>query len=99
MIKAEGIKGAYLEYKGLPLVREGNELYYGDMSDKYYLFMMIMSEKKNEKLDASVPDKVMIQIIETANPSNILKQKVTNGLAEALELGTAWLERANRDKA
>ena len=99
MIKAEGIKGTYLEYKGLPLVREGNELYYGDMADKYYLFMMIMSEKKNEKLNISLPDKVMIQIIDTADSNNILKQKVSNGLADAFEIGTAWLERANRDKA
>ena len=99
MIKAEGIKGAYLEYKGLPLVREGNELYYGDMSDNYYLFIMIMSEKNNEKLKVSLPDKVMIQIIDTKDPNNILKQKVTNGLADAFEIGTAWLERANRDKA
>ena len=99
MIKADGIKGSYLEYKGLPLVREGNELYYGDMSDKYYLFMMIMSEEKNNKLNIALPDKVMIQIVESANPTNILKQKVSKGLAEAFEIGTAWLERANRDKA
>ena len=96
MLKTEGIQGKYLEYKGLPLVREGNELYYGDFSDKYYLFIMIMSEKKDSKLDISLPDKVMIQVLESANPRNVLKQKITNGLAEAFEIGTAWLERANR---
>ena len=26
--------GSYLEYKGLPLVREGHTLCYGDMNDK-----------------------------------------------------------------
>ena len=55
--------------------------------------------KKNDKLNVSLPDKVMIQIIDTKDPNNILKQKVSNGLADAFEIGTAWLERANRDKA
>lgn len=96
MLKTQGIQGKYLEYKGLPLVREGNELYYGDFSDKYYLFIMIMSEKKADNLGISLPDKVMIQVVESANPTSILKQKITNGLAEAFEIGTAWLERANR---
>ena len=88
-----------LSYKGHPLMRKDSIIYYGDMSDKYYLFIMIMSEKKNEKLKLSIPDKVMIQIIDTKDPNNILKQKVSNGLADAFEIGTAWLERANRDKA
>ena len=96
MLKTQGIQGKYLEYKGLPLVREGNELYYGDFADTYYLFIMIMSEKKAGDLGFALPDKVMIQVVESANPTSILKQKITNGLAEAFEIGTAWLERANR---
>ena len=39
-----GIKGKFLEYKGRPLVRQGDDIYYGDMSDKYYIYMMIMNE-------------------------------------------------------
>ena len=45
MIKANGIEGKYLEYNGKPLVREGNEIYYGDMSDKFYLFMLVFHRK------------------------------------------------------
>ncbi len=96
MLDAKNIKGSYLEYKGLPLVREGNELYYGDMADKYILFMMIMGESKNEKTQLETATKVMVQVIETANMRNVLKQKVAQSLDEALEIGTAWLERANR---
>ena len=33
----------FLEYKGRPLVRQGDDIYYGDMSDKYYIYMMIMN--------------------------------------------------------
>lgn len=95
MLKANGIQGKYLEYNGKPLVREGNEIYYGDMSDKYYLFLMIMTEKKAAKLGVMIPDMVMVQIL-SRDGSEVLKQKVVNGLAEAFDLGTAWLERANR---
>ena len=57
-MKAVGIKGKYLEFKGQPLVRADNELYYGDMSEKFYLFMMIMGYREIEKFKIQVPDKV-----------------------------------------
>lgn len=95
MLEVKNIKGSYLEYKGLPLVREGNELYYGDMADKCILFMMIMGE--TAAADGNkVPSKVMLQILETADMKNVRRQKVVNSLDEALEIGTAWLERENR---
>ena len=96
MIKANGIQGKYLEYNGKPLVREGNEIYYGDMSDKFYLFMLVMSEKKAAKFDVNIPDMVMVQILPTDGSGRIEKQKMVKGLAEAFDLGAAWLERANR---
>ncbi len=88
-----GVQGKFLEYKGKPLVRQGNELYYGDFSDSHYLFMMIMSEKDAATANVKIPDKVMVQIIATAD-QKIEKQKVVNGLYEAFDFGTAWLERA-----
>lgn len=92
----DGIKGKVLEYKGKPLVRQDNELYYGNMSDKFILFLMIMTEKEDEKTKATVPGKVMVQIIPTDGSQKIEKQGMANGLYEALDLGSAWLERANR---
>ena len=96
MLKAEGIQGKYLEYNGKPLVREGDEIYYGDMADKFYLFMLVMSEKKASKFDMMLPDQIMVQILPTDGSNRIEKQKLVKGLAEAFDLGTAWLERANR---
>lgn len=92
----DGIKGKVLEYKGKPLVRQDNELYYGNMSDKFILFLMIMTEKEDEKTKATVPGKVMVQIIPTDGSQKVEKQGMANGLYEALDLGSAWLERANR---
>ena len=95
-MKTNGIQGKFIEYKGKPLVREGNEIYYGYMSDKFYLFMMIMSEKKASRLDVQIPDKILVQILPTDGSGKVEKQKMVSGLFEAFDLGTAWLERANR---
>lgn len=95
-MKANGIQGKFTEYKGKPLVREGNEIYYGYMSEKFYLFMMIMSEKKASRLDMNIPDKVLVQILPTDGSGKVEKQKMVSGLFEAFDLGSAWLERANR---
>ena len=95
-MKVNAIEGKFVEYKGKPLVRNGNEIFYGFMSDKYYLFLMIMSEKKASRLDIQVPDMVMVQILPTDGSNKPEKQKIVSGLFEAFDLGTAWLERANR---
>ena len=50
MLNAIGVKkGEFLEYKGRPLVRKDNDIYYGDLSEKYHVFMMIMAELPTEK--------------------------------------------------
>ena len=96
MLEAKGLgKGEYLEYKGRPLVRQDNEIYYGDLSDKYYIYMMIMSEKDTEK--GAVPDKIMIQLLDSATkmPADN-KQKIVNGFTDAFEFAEAWLARYNK---
>ena len=95
-MKTNGIQGKFIEYKGKPLVREGNEICYGFMSDKFYLFMLIMSEKKASRLDMQIPDKILVQILPTDGSGKVEKQKMVSGLFEAFDLGCAWLERANR---
>ena len=97
MLKTEGVgAGEYLEYKGKPLVRHGDDIYYGDLSDKYYVYMMIMSEKKSPKGDFDVPGTIMVQLLDskTKKPE---KQKITNGLAEAFEFAEAWLRYNDKD--
>ena len=97
MMKTNGIEGKYIEYKGKPLVREGDEIYYGFMSDKYYLYILIMSEVKASKLDVQVPNMIMVQIRSTTDGSIYdQKQKIVNNLFDAFDIGTAWLDRANR---
>ena len=94
MLNANGVgNNEFLEYKGRPLVRQGEEIFYGDLSEKFYIYMMIMTEK--DAGSNTVPDKVMVQLVdsETKRPSN---QKIVTGFKEAFEFADAWLERFNK---
>ena len=86
------VSGKYLEYKGKPLVREGNTICYGDMNEKCFLVLEIMSYK--EVNGHSLPDKILIQIIDSKDSTKILKQGDKNGLHDAFSIGLVGLERA-----
>ncbi|MBQ4509545.1 MAG: hypothetical protein II984_02375 [Clostridia bacterium] len=82
-------KNEYIMYKGLPLVREGDRICYGDLNEKYMLMLNILSEKENGE-----PDLIMVQIRHTDDKNKIVKDKQAfkNGLFEALDLGVEWLK-------
>ena len=77
--------------QGLPLVREGNVIYYGNMDDDYVLLMTIMTTKKYMGRD--VPDMIVVQILSTKEDMKIVKQDVKYGFYEAFDTGVIWLER------
>ena len=95
MLNATGVEsGEFLEYKGRPLVRKDNDIYYGDLSDNYHVFMMIMAEKPSSK-GTDVPATIMVQLM--AKDAKIPeKQTVLKSLTDALETAAAWLERYNK---
>ena len=86
------VGGEYLYYKDKPLVREGNTICYGDMSEKCILVLEIMSYKDVE--GNSVPDKILIQILDSKDSTKIIKQGEKSGLYDAFSIGLVWLERA-----
>ncbi len=83
----------FLEYKGKPLVRSGNEIYYGDMSDSHVVKFTILS--KNAQTDE--PNKINIQLLksntELGDKDRIVKESTKNTMFEALDVGFVWLER------
>lgn len=83
------VNGNFLMFRGKPLVREGQQICYGDMNDKYVLVLGIMSTKvvKNKE----VPDQVLIQILSTSD-GKVVKVASKTGLYEAFEYGLIWLE-------
>ena len=86
---------AFLEYKGKPLVRSGNMIYYGDINDAYVVCLMIKSE--TEVNGEKIADDVQVQLLatdETLPPKDrVIKKSEKKGLFTALDLGVAWLER------
>ena len=53
-----------------------------------------MSYKKVGEND--VPDKVFIQVVDSKDPSKIVKQGDKNGLYDAFGIGLVWLDMANK---
>ncbi|MFR8011281.1 MAG: hypothetical protein ACLU8W_05920 [Clostridia bacterium] len=89
-------KPQFLTYKGKPLVRNGNTIYYGDMGDKCVIMIQILTTKKYNDLELA--DKVTIQLLSTdpdVRPKErILKRSEKHGLYNAMDIGAIWLQRA-----
>ncbi len=89
-------KQDFLTYKNRPLVRSGNTIYYGNMTDKFVIKMDIKSSKKQDDLD--IADKVAVSLVHTDDnmspKDRVIKSSEKSGLYEALDLGAIWLERA-----
>lgn len=85
----------FLEYKGKPLVRSGNTIYYGDMNDAYVVCLNIKNSSKLK--DITLAEDVTIQLLatdESLSPKDrIIKKSEKKGLFDALDLGATWLER------
>ena len=88
-------KDQYVLYKGLPLVREGDMLCYGDLSEKYILTLQILG-----KDDKNQPNMIMVQICHSDNPNKIVtgKQSFKQDLYDALDLGREWLEHILKEE-
>ena len=89
----------FLTYKGKPIVRKGNEIFYGDMSEKYVVRFEILSASKDGAIE--IANKVSVQLIINDSDSPI-KERVTKEtekatLFDALDIGFIWLDRALKD--
>lgn len=89
----------FLSYKEKPLVRSGNEIFYGDMAEPYIVKFTILSSKKEGNTD--VPEKVSVQLlksdIQLSLKDRVVKETTKNSMFEALDFGFVWLERALKD--
>ncbi|MBO5293758.1 MAG: hypothetical protein J6B71_00710 [Clostridia bacterium] len=90
------VEGKYLEYLDKPLVREENTICYGDMNDKCILILEIMSTKNVGGKE--IPEKILIQVIDSKDPTKIIKQGMKQGLHDAFTIGLVWLDMALKAK-
>ena len=91
----------FLMYKGRPLVRSGNTLYYGSMAEKYVIVMQILSTKEENGMQMA--EKIQIQLMltdpEVRMKDRIIKKSEKIGLYNAMDIGSIWLERALNEKS
>ena len=86
----------FLTYKGKPIVRKGNTIYYGNMSDPFVISLSVASS--HEVHGVNIADKVIVQLVNTdpnVNPLEaIVKRTEKNGLYAAIDIASVWLQRA-----
>lgn len=85
-----------LMYKGHPLMRKDNLIYYGSMADKYIVMMQVLETGKKEDLDVSQRVSVSLQYTDPdlKSKDRVLKKSEKDGLWNAIDIGAIWLERA-----
>ena len=87
-------EGNFFYYRGFPMVRSGNEIYYGSMGDKFVTKLTIRESETYK--DSEMPTKVMVQMVPTKMEPDLLakaKKGEMNSLYEALDTGYVWLSK------
>lgn len=88
-------KEKMLTYKGKPLIRSGNTIYYGDMTDAYVAVLQITENEKFE--DMELPSRVSVQLLATDESlplmQRIKKNTEKKSFYDAINIASIWLER------
>lgn len=85
-----------LEYKGHPLQRNGNMIYYGSFADKFIIMLQILETKKENDMDVATKVSVQLQYTDPSVKSKdrIVKKSEKNSLYAAMDVASVWLDRA-----
>jgi len=89
-------KSALLEYKGHPLRRKDNMIYFGSMSDKYIILLQILDSKTVKDMDVATKVSVQLQLTdpEIKSRDRIVKKSEKESLYAAMDVASVWLDRA-----
>lgn len=85
-----------LMYKGRPLMRKDNLIYYGSMADSHIVMLQILEAKKVQDLDVATKVSIQLQLTDpnAKGRDRVVKRGEKDGLYTALDFGSVWLERA-----
>lgn len=85
-----------LTYKGHPLMRKDNMIYYGSMADSHIVMLQILETENVGGEEIAKRVSVQLQLTDPAvKPRDrIVKKGEKAGLYTALDFGCVWLERA-----
>ena len=90
-----------LTYKGHPLMRKDNLIYYGSMADSHIIMLQILETKKVGDTEIATRVSVQLQLTDPSVKSRdrVLKKGEKAGLYTALDFGCVWLQRALAGKS
>ena len=99
-MSANAKKDKVLQYKGHPLIRKDNVLYYGSMADKYIIMLQILDSKKVKDLNVATRVGVQLQLTDPDLKSRdrVVKKSEKDSLYAAMDVAAVWLERALASK-
>ena len=90
---ATSSKKEYLTYNGKPLLRCGNQIYYGNPEDKYVVIFRL--EDQEPLQDLQIAKRVIIELkTNEGERSRLIRQAEREGLYKAFDIGMFWLEQA-----
>ena len=85
-----------LIYRGHPLRRVDNLVYYGSMADKYIIMMQVLDTEdvKDLKLAKRVSIQLQLTDPDLKSRDRVVKKSEKDSLYAAMDVGCIWLERA-----
>ena len=85
-----------LMYKGFPLMRKDNLIYYGSMADSHIVLLQVLESREEKGVQLATRVSVQLQLTdpELKSRDRIVKKTEKDGLYTALDVGCVWLERA-----
>ena len=89
-----------LIYKGHPLRRIDNLIYYGTMAEKYIIMMQILNTKKEQDMEVATKVSIQLQLTdpELKSRDRVVKKSEKDSLYAAMDVASVWLERALSSK-
>ena len=88
-----------LVYKGHPLRRKDNLIYYGSMADKYIIMLQVMDNKKvDDDLSLATKVSVQLQLPDLKSRDRVVKKTEKDNLYAAMDVAAVWLARALANK-
>lgn len=89
-------KNSVLTYKGHPLRRKDNLIYYGSMADKYIIMIQVMNTEKQGSLELANKVQLQLQLTDPDLKSRdrVVKKSDLPDLFSAIDMGSIWLMRA-----
>lgn len=86
----------FMMYKGYPLVRKGDEIYYGYMADPFVIWIRVLDETETKGVKTASKVRVIQMDTQATDPMKAFVKNTEKdcGLYEALDIANVWLEKA-----